>query len=166
MLMLMQYQKFWVTMMTDYIIDENVIMESIHGQKPNNKNADAESELMYKILSGEDHIILNKEIEKKIYKIPKKILAKYSEKSLNNQIYPRLLKIIRDPSRTTFVDGIKIDFEGQKKCDKQFVSVAIQSNGILITADNKLKESLKKGGPVVSKCKCMNAKEVLSYIEK
>ena len=152
--------------MTEYVIDENVIMESIHGQKPDSTNADAEAELMYKILGGKGRIFLNKEIEKKIYNIPKKILAKYSEKSLNNQIFPRLLKMIRDPSRTTFVDGVKINFEGPKKCDKQFVSVAIQSNGILITADDKLKKSLKKADSVVSKCKCMNSKEVLSEMEK
>lgn len=152
--------------MTSYVIDENVIMESIHGQKPNGENADAEAEFMYKILRTKSHIILNKEIEKKIYNIPKKIASKYPKNSINNLILPRLLKAIKDPSRVTFVEGTPIDFEGPKKCDKQFVSVAIQSKGLLVTADEKIKGPIKKAGLVVSKCKCMTAKEALAQFEK
>ncbi len=152
--------------MRNYVIDENVIMESIHGEKPNGENADAEAELMFKILRGNDHIFINKEIEKKIYSIPKKIRRNHSEKSLNNRIYGKLIQVIRDPTRTTFVDGTKIEFEGPKKCDKQFVSVAIQSGGILITSDGKIKGPIEKGGPIVSKCMCMTAEEILKDAKK
>ncbi len=147
--------------MTDYVIDENVIMESIHGEKPNGENADAEAELMYKILRGKDHIFLNQEIRKKILKIPQKILKNYSEKNINNKIYKRLMQVMLDSSRITYVDDATIDFKGPKKCDKQFVNVAIQSGGILITADDTIKGPIKEGGPVISKCVCKTAKEIL-----
>lgn len=147
--------------MTDYVIDENVIMESIHGEKPNGDDADAEAEFMFKILRGNDHFFINKEIEKKIYSIPKKIRNKYSEKHLNNRIYHKLVRVIKDPTRTTFVEGTPIDFEGPKKCDKQFVSVAIQSKGLLITADDKIKGPIENGDAIISKCKCMTVEEAL-----
>lgn len=147
--------------MTNYVIDENVIMESIHGIKPDGSNADAEAELMYKILRGKDHIFLNKEIEKKIYSIPKKIERNHPKKDLNNRIYKRLIQVMRDSTRVSYVDGQLVNFEGPKKCDKQFVNVAIQSKSILLTADDKIKGPVKNGGSVVSKCVCKTAKEVL-----
>lgn len=150
--------------MTNYVIDENVIMESIHGKKPDGSNADAEAELMYKILRGKDHIWINEEIAKKIYNISRKIRNEHSEKDLNNRIYKRLIQVMQDSTRTSYTHGKLVDFKGPKKCDKQFVNVAIQSNSILVTADDKIKGPVKNGGPVVSKCICRTAKEVLENI--
>ena len=147
--------------MTNYVIDENVIMEAMHGKKPDGTYADAEAELMFKILRGNDHIWLNKEIQKKICNIPKKIRKNTSENNLNNRIHTRLLQVILDSTKTSYVDGNLVDFEGPKKCDKQFVNVAIQSASILITADAKLKDSVRSGGTVVSKCICKTAEEIL-----
>jgi hypothetical protein len=59
-----------------------------------------------------------------------------------------------------------IFFKGPKKCDKQFVNVAIQSNAILITADETIRGPIKDGGSVISKCICMTAKEIIDNENK
>ena len=45
------------------------------------------------------------------------------------------LATLADGRRTSYVDGIKVDWKGLKKCDKAFVGVALQSRSMLVTSD-------------------------------
>ena len=80
--------------------------------------------------------------------------------NLDNFVLKMILKLMFDSERTTILDGIKTDFQGVKKCDNEFVGVTLQSNGILVTADVKLKEAIAKDEKV-SHCICMTAEEVI-----
>jgi len=105
-------------------------------------------------------------IERKMYKIPKKIQKNYSENTINHRVYRRLFELMRDSNKVTLLGKAEIEFNGPKKCDKQFVNVAIQSNATLVTADDTIKGPIKEGGNVISKCICKTAAEVLEEKSK
>jgi predicted nucleic acid-binding protein len=145
--------------MSRYVIDENIILNAITGEKPDCSVTLTEKIFILCFLRGNDHLYINNKIKAKILKnIPEKISS--FTKPLDNQIYPLIKKLIFDSSRTTIVDGIKNNFKGVKDCDTEFVGVAIHSNAILVTADSKLKNAIEKD-LFASKCNCKTAEELV-----
>lgn len=146
--------------MTSYVIDENIILNAITGEKPDCSTAFPEKIFVSRFLYGNDHLFINNKIKDKILKnMPKKITS--FSKPLDNHIYPLIKKLIFNPSRTTIIDGTKNDFKGVKDCDTEFVGVAIQSNAILVTADSELKIAVMKD-TFASKCNCKTTEELVN----
>jgi hypothetical protein len=62
--------------MVDYVIDENVIENAVHGKKPQKNgestelHADAEKEFLYKFFRNKDRMFVNDKIRQKIYSLP------------------------------------------------------------------------------------------------
>ncbi|MCV0411257.1 hypothetical protein [Nitrosopumilus sp.] len=149
--------------MTDYVIDENVVLNAIHGKKASNnksKNADTEKIFLYGFFSNKDKQFMNLKIQQKFFALPKKVEQKYNNEILDNHIIPRFLGVMSDPLKTSIIEGISNNFEGVKKCDTEFVGVTLQSNAILVTADGNLKKAIQEDS-FVSKCKCSTVEEVL-----
>jgi len=145
--------------MNNYVIDENIILNAITGEKPDCSTTLTEKIFISCFLHGHDHLFINNKIKDKILKnMPKKISS--FTKPLDNHIYPLIKKLIFNSSRTTIVDGIKNNFKGVKDCDTEFVGVAIQSNAILVTADSKLKTAVGEDS-FASNCKCKTAEELI-----
>ena len=148
--------------MTSYVIDENVILNAIHGKKAKtNQPALKEKIFLYRIFQGRDHIFVNIPIRQKFFKLPRKINENYKDQTLDNHIIPLFLKLIKDQERTTIVEGIKTKFKGVKKCDTEFVGVTLQSNATLVTADEKLKDAISKDTSV-SNCTCVTVEDIIS----
>ncbi|MGI0064926.1 MAG: hypothetical protein ACREAL_08685 [Nitrosopumilaceae archaeon] len=145
-------------MKEEYIIDENVIYNAWHGRKSDNTPALAEKKFLYDIFYGKQHIYISEKIRKKIIRMRKAIPKDPID--LDSFALNMFLKLIFNSERTTILTGIKTDFQGIKKCDNEFVGVALQSNGILVTADAKLKKAIE-ADPKVAKCNCITADEVV-----
>ena len=149
--------------MTDYVIDENVVLNAIHGKKASNsesKNADTEKIFLYRFFSNSDKQFMNLKIQQKFFALPKKVAQKYKNEILDNHIILRFLGVMNDPLKTSIVDGVSNTFKGVKKCDTEFVGVTLQSNATLVTADGKLKTAIQEDS-FVSKCKCSTVEEIL-----
>lgn len=149
--------------MTDYVIDENVVLNAIHGKKASNsksKNADTEKIFLYGFFSNKDKQFMNLKIRQKYYTLPKKVEQKYKNEILDNHIIPRFLAVMIDPLKTSIIDGVSNTFKGIKKCDTEFVGVTLQSNATLVTADENLKTAIQED-TFVSKCKCSTVEEIL-----
>ena len=157
---------FMVNQMVDYVIDENVIENAVHGKKPQKNGqsialpADAENEFLYRFFRNKDRMFVNDKIRQKIYSLEKRIRIKHKSEFLDNRIIPRLLETLQNFEKTITIDGIQTEFSGIKNCDKEFVGVTLQSNATLVTADGDLKILMIKD-KLVSKCKCFTVEEVL-----
>lgn len=152
--------------MSDYVIDENVLINAVTGEKPVKKGdeksmpADAEKVFIYSFFSNRDRNFINYEIRKKFFKMPEKIEQKFKKEILDNQVIPRFLSMLSNSDKITIIEGIKNDFKGVKNCDTEFVGVTLQSNATLVTADKDLQDAIKKDN-FVSKCKCATVEEIL-----
>ncbi len=151
-----------VNQMNSYVIDENVILNAVHGEKAKTrKPALAEKIFLYRIFRGQDRIFVSVPIRQKFFKLPQKITQNYKNQNLDNHIIPLFLKLIKNQERTTILKGIKTKFKGVKKCDTEFVGVTLQSNATLVTADEDLKNAISKDSKV-SNCKCVTVEDIIA----
>ena len=105
-------------------------------------------------------MFVNSPIVKKYRGIERKILARSHSKKINESLYRDLMQTLANSHRMHHVDGVAVDWPGLKKCDKQFVGVALQSGGILVTGDARLRELLA-GHRVGSRIECVTAGRAL-----
>ena len=141
-------------------VDENVVMEAIEGRKPSGDRALSEGEFVFKLLGSDNPMFVNNTIVKKYHGIKLKIGARSHSKEINNALYVALMQTLSDSHRMRHVDGVAADWPGLKKCDKQFVGVALQSGGILVTGDARLRELLAEHR-VGSRIECVTAGRAL-----
>ena len=141
-----------------YVIDENVLIDAWHGKKPDGTNALAERKFICDLAYGEAKIAISVEIKRKIIRFCKD--AEKKSKGVDNLILPIFIDLMNNYRRTQFHAPQKNDFPGIKKCDKEFVGVALKSESILVTADKRLKDAIQKDKKV-SNCDCQTAEEVI-----
>ena len=128
--------------MRGIVVDENVVMEAIEGRKPSGDRAHSEGQFLFKLLGSDNPMFVNSPIIKKYHGIERKIIARSHSKRINSALYGDLMQTLANSHRMHYVDGVVVDWPCLKKCDKQFVGVALQSGGILVTADARLREFL------------------------
>lgn len=124
--------------MRGIVVDENVVMEAIEGRKPNRDHAFAEAQFMFKLFDSSNQLFVNKAIIKKYGEIHQKIGMRSRFEGLNNRAYKILMQTLSNSDRINNVEGVALDWQGLKKCDKAFVGVALQSSSILVTSDMRL----------------------------
>lgn len=146
--------------MRGIVVDENVVMEAIEGRKPNGDRALSEGEFVFKLLNSSVRLFVNTAIVKKYHGIGQKIGTRSSPRGINNGMYGALMQTLADGHRLHHVDGVAADWLGLKKCDKEFVGVALQSGGMLVTGDTRLRE-LIGGHPAGSAITCVTAERAL-----
>ena len=146
--------------MRGIVVDENVVMEAIEGIKPNGDRALSEGEFVFKLLNSVKPVFVNRAIVKKYHGIEQKIGARSHSKKINNAMYVALMATLADSGRLRHVDGVATDWPGLKKCDKEFVGVALQSGSILVTNDTRLRKLVGEH-PVGSGITCVTAGRAL-----
>lgn len=124
--------------MRDFVLDENVVIEAVDGKKPGGGDAWAECEFMCGLLGSRDKICVNAAILEKYRRMDKKMGPAGPAETRNNLIYKGLAAMLRDSERVRYVDGVSVDHKGLKKCDREFVGVAVQSGAALVTSDGRL----------------------------
>ena len=148
--------------MRRFVVDENVVMEAIEGKKPNEDRALSEAQFVLKLLGSGDSLFVNDAILKKYRGIEQKIEMRSRSEGLNNGIHKAFMQTLTD-ARVHRIDGVPVDWAGLKKCDKEFVAVALQSRSILVTADARLRE-IVEGHPLGSRIECATAECALELI--
>ena len=148
--------------MNRFVVDENVVMEAIEGRKPNGDRALSEGLFMLKLLDSGDPLFVNGAILKKYRGIEQKIEMRSRSEGLNNGIHKAFMQTLSDAARVPRIDGVPVDWDGLKKCDKEFVAVALQSRSILVTADARLRKTVE--GHPESRIECATAKYALGLI--
>ena len=139
------------------VVDECVVMEAVRYKKPDGSPALAEAEFLCKLLRSPRKIFVNDVMFDKFHAIEKKINASGRPVDYNNMIYKNFLAMLADSKRTNYVEGIKIDRKGLKKCDKVFVGVALQSNSILVTSDMPLRNIIDEMRSEGAGIECLDA---------
>ena len=145
-----------------FVVDENVVMEAIENKKPNGDLALPEVQFMVKLLRSGDPLFVNEAILKKYRGIEQKIEMRSRSEGLNNGIHKAFMQTLSDAARVTRIDGVPVDWDGLKKCDKEFVAVALQSCSILVTSDVRLRETVE--GHPESRIECTTAECALGLV--
>lgn len=150
--------------MNGIVIDENVIVEATAGKKPDGTPAGAEAEFMYRLFRSSDTVFANAAIVDKFRGIQDKLDSGRHPYDYNHKIYKTLTAMPTDGSRTTRVEGIKVGRKGLKKCDKEFVGVAIQSGSVVVTSDMPLRGIIEDMRSEGSPIRCVTA-EALDLLD-
>ena len=137
-------------------------MWAIEGRKPNGDRALSEAQFVLKLLGSGDPLFVNDAILKKCRGIEQKIEARSRSEGINNGIHMAFMQTLSDGIKVPRIDGVPVDWAGLKKCDREFVAVALQSRSILVTADARLRE--KVGGHPESRIECATAECALGLI--
>ena len=82
---------------------------------------------------------VNEPIAKKFRSMWDKIVADSRPEDCNSRMYKGVAATPRDGRRASYVEGSRAGSGGRKKCDREFVGVALQSGGILVASDMKLR---------------------------
>jgi len=144
--------------MTDYVIDEMVVRNAWHGKKPDKSNADGELKFLADVFYNNYHVSVSQKIRSKFNKFRddhQQITA-----GVNDLVLKNFIKLLHDSSRCTITEPTKTDFKGVKKCDNEFVGVALKTKSILVSADSGIKDAISKD-PVAKKVKCLTVEEIL-----
>ena len=72
------------------------------------------------------------------------------------------MQTLSDAARVPRIDGVPVDWAGLKKCDREFVAVALQPRSILVTDDARLRETVE--GYPESRIECATAESALGLI--
>ena len=150
--------------MSGIVIDECVFMEAVRYKKPDGSYAIAEAELMCRLLRSSKTVFVNDAMVDKFHDVEKKINATGHPKDYNNMICKNFLATLSDSKRTSYVDGIKIDWKGLKKCDREFVGVALQSNSTLVTSDGPLRDIVEQMRLRGTRIECVTADQAIQRI--
>jgi len=144
--------------MSSFVIDENVVRNAWHGKKPNDDDAHAELKFIGDMLYGNYGISASKKIRDKFSKFKDDNFGKH--KYVNDLILSSYVKLLFNSKRTQMHTPIKINFKGVKDCDNEFVGVAIKSQGLLVSADARLKEEIAKDSEVQN-CRCETVEDAI-----
>ena len=109
--------------MNGVVVDECVVAEAVRYKKPDSSQAIAEAEFMCRLLRSPYTVFVNDAIVDRFHGVEKKINATGHPKYYNNMICKNFLATLSDSKGTSYVDGIKVDWKGLKKCDREFVGV-------------------------------------------
>lgn len=146
--------------MNSFVIDENVVRNAWHMKKPDGSDATAEFKFIGDMLFGNYGISTSKKIQNKFNKFKDENFGK-SKKPVNDLILSSYVKLLLDSTRTQMHSAIKINFKGIKDCDNEFVGVAIKSQGLLVSADDRLKQEIAQD-PEVKNCRCEVVEDVIN----
>lgn len=147
--------------MKGIVVDENVVMDAIKGRKPNRDLALAEAQFMFKLFDSNNPLFVNSTIVKKYRGIEQKVDMRGHPAGLNNCIYRIFMQKLADSRNINRVDGVSVDWDGLKKCDREFVGVALQSGSILVTADMRLHKIVNERA---SRITCVTARHALDHL--
>ena len=147
--------------MTEYVIDENVIRNAWHGKKADGSDAFEEMKFLADLFSCNGHLNLSEKIRKKFNKFRKG--TENNTKGVNDLMLSKFIKLMYNQSKCLVTEPIKTDFQGVKKCDNEFVGVALKTNSVLVTADEKLKAAIEKD-KIAKKIRCVTVEETLEDI--
>lgn len=128
--------------MTRFVIDE-VVLQNAYVGKDSRGNIDRISTKFILHFCDSPHkLALNSTIKGKYHKLSDKMAG---QKILLN--VPSLLhQLLLASNRLEYFENGTIDFEGPKKCDKEFVKVTKESQGILVTEDGPLINVIQQNG--------------------
>lgn len=149
--------------MRGVVVDVNVIIEAIEGSKPDKSPALAEAQFMFKLFDSRNSVFVNRAIMKKYWHLAERFNRRHRPQDLNNNIHKIFMQTVKNSKRTNHIDGTKVDWPGLKKCDKEFVGVALQSGAILVTGDTRLR-ALVEDHPRVSDVTCVTARSALDML--
>lgn len=93
-----------------------------------------------------------------------KIRADSRPEDRNNRIYKGIAAMIRDGRMVTYMEAEKVEWEGLKKCDKEFVGMALRPGGTPVTSDVKLRriaDEMQRQGLHI---KCIGADQALRML--
>lgn len=153
-------------MVNSFVIDENVVRNAWHGKKPDGSDALAEEKFVGDMLYGNHSISISEKIRNKFSKFKDDNFGK-SKKPVNDLLLASYVKLLFDSERTQIHIPTQIKFEGVKECDNEFVGVAIKSQGLLVSADGRLKEEIaKEKDPIVQNCKCETVEDAIKIYQK
>lgn len=145
--------------MNSFVIDENVVRNAWHMKKPDGSDANAEMKFMGDMFYGNYGISASKKIRDKFSKFKDDNFGK-SKQPVNDLVLSSYVKLLLNSTRTQIHTPIKINFQGIKDCDNEFVGVAIKSQGLLVSADIRLKEEIAKDSEVQN-CKCETVEDAI-----
>ena len=151
--------------MKGFVVDENVIIEAINGKKPDGEKAWIEGEFMCRLFRSPNSIFVNDAILKKFRSVEDKIRSASPAADCSNPVCKGLAAMLRDSGRTRYVDGIKVDRKGLKKCGREFVGVAVQSGGILAASDKRLRRIVDEMRTQGVGIECLGADLALNRLE-
>lgn len=150
--------------MTGIVVDENIVMDAVNGKTAGGDPALAEAPFMFKLFDSNRPLFVNTTIAKKYRDIEQKIGMRGRSAGLNNGIYRILMQTLTDSTKINYVDGLAIDWPGLKKCDREFVGVALQTSSILVTADAKLRK-IVEDHPRGSRITCATARHAIGLLD-
>lgn len=150
--------------MTGIVVDENIVMDAVNGKTPSGDPALAEAQFMFKLFDSNTPLFVNTTIAKKYRGIEQKIGMRSRSASLDNGIYRILMQALTDSIKITYVDGVAVDWPDLKKCDREFVGVALQTSGILVTSDSKLRK-IVGDHPQGTRIVCATARHAIGLLE-
>lgn len=150
--------------MTGIVVDENIVMDAVNGKTAGGDPALAEALFMFKLFDSNRPLFVNTTIAKKYRDMEQKIGMRGRSAGLNNGICRILTQTLTDSTKINYVDGLAIDWPGLKKCDREFVGVALQTSSILVTADAKLRK-IVEDHPRGSRITCATARHAIGLLD-
>ena len=146
------------------VVDISVIMEAIGGKKPDSAPAMAEAQSMFKLLGSNNTVFANAAITKKCQDISRVVGERSRPQDCNDTVHKTLMRELANSERTSCADGTRVDRPGLKKCDREFVGVALQSGSVLVTDDARLSR-LVADHPLGSGITCVTAEDALDMLD-
>lgn len=128
----------------EFVVDENVVLNAVRGKNDLGKEAWAEGEFMHRLFRVPSKVFVNEAIAKKFFAMGAKIRAGSRPEDCNNKVYKDMAAMLKNTARVTYVEGTRVEWPGLKKCDREFVGVALQTGGVLVTSDARLRQIVKE----------------------
>ena len=150
--------------MKGFVVDENVVLNAVRGSNDRGEEALAEGEFLLKLLRVKITVFVNEAIAKKFRTMGDKIRADSRPEDCNNRIYKGIAAMIRDGRMVTYVEAERVEWKGLKKCDREFVGVALRSGGTLVTSDMKLRRIAEEMQQQGHRIECIGADQALRML--
>ena len=147
--------------MAGFVVDENVVRSAVSGRNDRGEEALVEGEFALRLLRVKGTVYVNEAIAKKFRAMGGKIRADTRPEDCNNRIYKGVAAMLRDGSRVSYVEGASVEWEGLKKCDREFVGVALQPGGVLVTSDTRLRRIAEEKRRQEFRIECIGADRAL-----
>jgi hypothetical protein len=145
--------------MTRFVIDE-VILHNAYTGKNSEGNVDRNATHFVLDFCDSNHkLALNSMIRSKYHKLPEKLDKQKMLLNISTLIHQLLL----DKTKTEYFEGSSFEFEGPKKCDKEFVKVTKESQGFLVTEDEPLINTIQEKN-LSQQIQVKRVKEALSLL--
>ena len=152
--------------MKGFVVDENAVLNAVRGRNDRGEEAFVEGEFMLRLLRIKGTVFVNEAIVKKYYAMDGKIRADSRPEDCNNRIYKGVAAMLRDGRRAHYVEAVSVDWDDIKKCDREFVGVALRSGGVLVTSDMKLRRIAGERPWQGHRIECIGADRALRLLEQ